>query len=87
MGENIQHEQYKGHDIRSSPVEVLTKKRKDWRVRIDITFPAIYGATTHGEYFDETQLYSTVGEAHTAGFEFGRRKIDKSLQNPPTSSK
>ena len=85
MQENVQHEQYKGHDIRSSPFEVLTKERK---VRIDITFPPIYGTTTTGEYFDRTQLYSTLGEAHTAGFEFGRRKIDKSIQkSPDTSSK
>jgi hypothetical protein len=57
-------------------------------VHIDITFPPIYGTTTSGEYFDHTQHYLTLGEAHTAGLEFGRRKIDKSIQKfPDTSSK
>jgi hypothetical protein len=50
--------------------------------------PPIHGTTTMTEYFDETQLYSTLREAHTAAFQYGHGIIDKFLQeqSPRTSS-
>ena len=86
MRESIQRERYKEHDIRSSPRKDLVEEK--WKVRIDITFPTIDFTIKLREYLDE-KVYSTVSEAHTAGFEFGRRIVDDLIreQSSPTSSK
>jgi hypothetical protein len=77
MWENIKHEQYKGHDIRSSPRKDLMEEK--WKIRIDITSPPFHGTTKMREYLDE-KVYVTMGEAHTSGFEMGRRIIDERIQ-------
>jgi hypothetical protein len=76
MWEHIQHEQYKGHEIRSSPYEF----QKKWKVRLDITFPNGNGSETIREYLDKERFYSIHSEAHTAGIEYGRRIIDEWIQ-------
>ena len=74
----IKHEQYKGQDIRSHPLEGDTKET--WKLRILIAFP-VHGTGTMKEFFEEGKpLYSTLTDAHTAGFEFGRLIIDEWLR-------
>ena len=70
--EEVRHEYYLGNDIRSSPFKVKDK----WKVRIDFSYPALNQIVTTEEYLDEHPLYLTQNEAHTAGFEKGRRMID-----------
>jgi hypothetical protein len=76
MDERVLHETYKGQDIRCCPYEFLQK----WKVRLDITFPNGDGRKTIGEYLDKKRFYATQGEAHTAGFVYGRRIIDKWIE-------
>ena len=77
MCECIQHERYKEHDIRSNPRKDLVEEK--WKVRIDITFPTKDFTIKLREYLDE-KVYSTVSEAHTAGFEYGRRIIEDMIR-------
>ena len=76
MDERVLHEPYKGQNIRSCPYEFLHM----WKVRLDITFPNGAGRKTIGEYLDKKRFYVTQREAHTAGFEYGRRIIDEWIQ-------
>ena len=78
LEEKTKHEQYKGHDIRSCP----SKEENGWKVHLVITFPPIHDTTTSIEIppSDGAQLYSTLEDAHTAGFELGRRIIDQRIQ-------
>lgn len=78
MWEHIRHEEFKDHDIRSSPRKDPAKEH--WKIRIDITFPPIHGTTSMTEYLDDNHIYMTLSEAHTAGFEYGRRIIDEKLR-------
>ncbi len=75
MWDHIQHEQYRGCNIRSSPVDLRT----EWKVRIDITPPN--GSSTI-ECLDEAHRYASPGECHLAGFEYGRQIIDGWVQKP-----
>lgn len=77
---DVKREEYKGHNIRSHPFEVERKKKNGWEVRIDIINPFVHGTTSGREYLDETQLYSTLGEALTTGIEYGRRIIDEQIK-------
>ena len=72
----IQHETYKGLDIRSHQFEVPRDGKTKWKLRLDITFPQGYGASTTCEYLDEEQFSPTQTKAHLAGFEWGRRIVD-----------
>ena len=76
MDERVLHEPYKGQNIRSCPYELL----QQWKVRLAITFPNEDGRKTIGEYLDKTGFYATQGEAHTAGFLYGRLIIDKWIE-------
>lgn len=88
LEEKTKHEQYKGHDIRSSPFEVKGKEKEGWQVHIDITLPPTHGTTSMREHVDE-KVYITLNDAHTAGFEWGRQIIDEEIQDQhsPISSK
>jgi hypothetical protein len=78
MGKSVLRKLYKGCDIRSSPSEGLQiKGPAKWKVRLDITFPNRDGSKTIPEYLDDKRRYLTQSEAHTAGFEYGRKIIDK----------
>ena len=72
---NIEHDKYKGHDIRSHPLEVERYGKMKWKVRIDITL--LNGNMR--EHLDEEQLYLMRDEAHKAGFELGYRLIDEEM--------
>jgi len=83
MNEDIQHERYKDHHIRSSPSESLEiKSRTKWNVHHNIIFPNVdaAGTDTIQEYPYEEPRYATQSEAHMAGFEMGRRIIDERIQ-------
>ena len=73
--EEVRHEHYLGNDIRSSPFKVQDK----WKVRIIIYYPVLNQLVTTEEYLDEHALYVTQNDAHTAGFEKGRRLFDEWL--------
>ncbi|MEP7154107.1 MAG: hypothetical protein ABI856_20575 [Nitrospira sp.] len=75
----IQHETYKEVDIRSHPREVTRENKQQWKIRLDITFPTEIFTKVAPEYLDEEQ-FLTIHEAHTAGFAWGRRIIDKWLE-------
>ena len=81
MPKPVQHKTYKGLDIRSGPFEVMRKKEKKWKVRLDITFPKGNVDATMVEYLDDERFYPTLSKAHTAGFEWGRRIIDEGLRS------
>jgi hypothetical protein len=72
----IQHENYKGVDIRSHPCEAVRHNKKRWKIRVDITFPTGGLTATAPEYLDEVNVFSTLNEAHTAGFRWGRHIIE-----------
>ena len=76
MGETVQHESYRGIDIRSSPFEVSRKGQTKWKVRLDIAFPTGYHCETVPEYLDDNLVFSTSTEAHLAGLEWGHRIVD-----------
>ena len=89
MPENIKHKQYKGHDIRSSPLQSLDiQGRAKWKVHLKIIFPNADGTGTDTiqEYPYEEPRYATQSEAHAAGFEMGRRIIDEGIQTGRISS-
>ena len=80
MPKPVQHENYKGVDIRSSPRGLTRENKKKWKIRLDITFPTGSFTAMAPEYLDEEQ-FPTLRKAHTAGFEWGRRIIDKGLES------
>jgi hypothetical protein len=83
MLDHVNHETYKGYDVRSNPFEVEPGK---WRVRIDVTPPKSNDDVT--EYLDETCFYANVIEAHKAGHQYGRNIVDErrsSLTQPDSA--
>jgi hypothetical protein len=88
--ENIKHKQYKGHDIRSSPLDSLDiRGQTKWKVHLNITFPNADGTGTDTiqEYPYEEPCHATQSEAHAAGFEMGRGIIDERIQTGHISSR
>ncbi|MEP6959678.1 MAG: hypothetical protein ABI980_13195 [Nitrospirota bacterium] len=53
-----------------------------WQIRLH-TFPKGNGEGTIEEHLNGEKFYSTLSEAHTAGFDFCRRFIDESLCRNP----
>lgn len=86
MIEPVQHEQYRGHDIRSCPLQLEgLRKAEDnqkWKVGINITPPEVRGAQTTSDLPDGEPYYPTQKDAHKAGFERGRRHIDELMAAP-----
>jgi hypothetical protein len=80
MSETIQHETYQGIDIRSHPCEVTRQNKSKWKIRLAITFPTGSGTATATEYLDDVNFYSTLHEAHAAGFRWGHHIIDEWLR-------
>jgi hypothetical protein len=85
--QEIKHEEYEEYNIHSSPFEGEREGRRGWKVRIDIIDPPEIKTKSRGNLSaksdaksDATQLYSTLAEAHTVGFEYGRCLIDERLQ-------
>jgi hypothetical protein len=71
----VQHENYKGIEIRSHPWEVTSENKRTWTLRLGIMFQTGGYPATGFEYLHEKQ-FPNQREAHTAGFEWGRRIID-----------
>lgn len=76
----IQYETYRMVDIRSHPCEVTRQNEKKWKIRLDITFPTGVG-TTAPEYLDEVNFFSSLNEAHSAGFRWGHHIIDEWIRS------
>lgn len=72
MGEDVKHEQYKGHDIRSAPINT----EQGWKIIIDITLPPI-NFEQHGQEFLKELVFPSLDEAHQGGFEYARQIIDE----------
>ena len=74
--ETVRHEYYLGNDVRSSPIKVKDK----WKVRVNVTYPAINQIKETDEHLDEQPLYATQAAAQAASLERGRRMIDQWLE-------
>ncbi len=69
MDENLRHEYYKRHDIKSRPVSVdLPGSDNTWQVHIYIT--SLYGVTR--ERLLENPFYKNKADALEVGVKWGR---------------
>ena len=75
MGE-VQHENYKGIDLRSSPSEFPMLGQTKWKVHLDITFPADGTISFLHGYHNDRLVFLTSNEARLAGLEWGHRIVD-----------
>jgi len=76
LGDTVQHENYKGISIRSSPFAVSRHEQQQWIVRLDITFPTGGASRSTAEYLNARLVYLTSKDAHLAGLEWGHRIVD-----------
>ena len=73
MDEDLRHEYYKGHDIKSRPVSVdLPGSNNIWQVRICITSPD--GITR--ERLLENPFYENKADALEVGVKWGREILE-----------
>ena len=72
MDQDLRHESYKRHDIKSSPVSVLPGSDHTWPVRIYITSPD--GVAS--DRLLENPFYKNKSDALEAGLKWGREIID-----------
>jgi hypothetical protein len=77
MDENLCHESYKGHDIKSSPVSLdLPGSDNTWQLRIYMTSPE--GVTR--ERLLDNPFYKNKADALEAGLKWGREIIDGEIE-------
>ena len=76
MGE-VQHENYKGIDLRSSPSEFPMLGQTKWKVHLDITFPADGTISFLHEYHNDRLIFLTSNEAR-----WGRARMGPSHRRP-----
>jgi len=80
MDEDIRHESYKRHDIKSMPVSVdLPGSDSTWQVRVYITSPD--GVTR--ERLLENPFYKNEIDAIEAGLRWGCEIIDGEISKQP----
>lgn len=82
MDEDLRHESYKGHDIKSRPVSVdLPGNGRTWQVRTYITFPD----EVTRERLLENPFYKIKADALEAGLKWGREIIDGEIKRHASS--
>ena len=82
MDEDVRHESYKGHEIKSSPVSVaLPGSDNEWQVRMYLTSPDGVARTR----LLDNPFYKNMAGALEAGLKWGREIIDGELK-PHASS-
>lgn len=74
----VKHENYKGYDIRSSPIGVVALRK--WKASINV--PRSIGGEhgVIGEHIREEPLYDTQDKAHAAGLAWGRQIVDEQIK-------
>jgi hypothetical protein len=82
MDEDVGHESYKGHEIKSSPVSVdLPGSDNEWQVRTYLTSP---DGVTRARLLDNP-FYKNKTGALEAGLNWGREIIEGELKTHPSS--
>jgi hypothetical protein len=82
MDEDLLHETYKWHDIKSRPVSIhLPGSDNTWQVRIDITSPDGLAR----ERLLENPFYKNKPDALEAGLQWGREIIDGEINKHASS--
>ena len=69
LSDLIVYEQYRGHILRSHPLQCDDK----WKIRINVTYPTQGNSQ---EYLDGERVFGSLPDAHWASFEYGRSIIE-----------
>ena len=82
MDEDLRHESYEEHDIKSMPVSVdLPGSDNTWHVRIEITSPQ---GVIHDRLLDNP-YYKNKADALEAGLQWGREIINGEIDKHASS--